>query len=247
MHHTAAYFDATDSTTLGTQIAAIADDGILSRRNNNFFPTRNLDLVYAYAGGDGAVQIELFTPSMRSIAAPSLVPLNVADQPGDNPSIVDYRANPIRIPGGQELRCQGGGDTGNEPIVCIIGLQENFTPAPAGNIHTIRATSTSTLVAATWTFATLTFADTLPPGRYAVVGAYAQSATGIAFRLVLPGQVYRPGGLVATTVRQDVGKMFLKGGLGKWGEFSNDALPELQMFATAGDTAATLFLDIIRM
>jgi hypothetical protein len=246
MFHTAAFFDSTASTTANTQINAVQDD-VMTIRNNNLFPDRDYFLLAAYCGSDLIESGRLVTPTFRVISNPNIVPLNGADQPGSNPGIADYRANPLRIPGGQELEAQGSNNGGFDPIAMIVSMRQTPSPSPIGQIYTIRATSTTAAVAGLWTNQVLTFDDALPPGRYAVVGGWCLSATGIAFRLRIPGQLMRPGGIMATALGNVSPKLQIKGGLGTWGEFNNDTLPELEILATAADTASTLFLDVIQV
>ncbi len=246
MFHTSAFFDATSSTVANTQINVVQDD-VLTIRNNNLFPAVNYNLLYAYAGGDTITRGRLVTPTWRVITPPNIVPLNGTDQPGQDANIADYRMNPLRIAGGAELEAQGTDSAGTIPIVVVIGFADRPTVAPAGDIFTIRAVSASTAVVGLWSNMALAFDDTLPPGVYSIVGAYAFGATGLAFRLRIPGQLQRPGGLCMTTVEQRPPKFFLKGGLGEWGRFPNDTLPEVEVLATAADTALTLFLDVIKI
>jgi hypothetical protein len=246
MFHTSAFFSATASTVLNTQINAVQDD-VLTIRNNNLFPDRDYHLLAAYAGSDTIESGRLVTPTFRVISNPNIVPLNATDQPGSNPGIADYRMNPLRIPGGQELEAQGSNNGGFDPIAMIISIRQTPSAPPIGQIYTIRATSTSTATAGLWTNMVLTFDDSLPPGRYAVVGGWCLSATGIAFRLRIPGQLMRPGAIMATALGDVMPKFQTKGGLGTWGEFNNDTLPELEILTTDADTASTLFLDVIQV
>lgn len=246
MYHTSAFFAAVGNATNNTQIPVVQDD-VLTTRNNNLFPAEDFRLQWAYGGNDDIFGARLVTPDWRVITPPNIMPINPTDQPGDDPSIADYRANTLRIRGGQELEAQGSDTSAATPIVVIIGYADRPTPAPAGDIFTIRAASTSTAVAGVWTNMALIFDDTLPPGVYSIVGGFAFAATGLGFRLRIPGQLQRPGGLCMTTVSQKPPKFFLKGGLGEWGRFPNDTLPEVELLATAGDTAMTLFLDVIKI
>jgi len=246
MFHTAAYFDPTAGTAANTKIPVVTDD-VITTRNNNLFPAKDYGMLYAFAGCDSIVRSRLVTPTFRVISPPQISPVNAADQPGSNAGIADYRASPLRIPGGQELEAQGNATSALDEIVVVVGLQQRPTPAPAGQIYTIHATSTSTAVAGSWSNMALTFDDTLPPGTYAIVGAVAQSATGIAFRFNIPGQLMRPGALVMTSLGQVPPKMQLKGGLGSWGEFPNDTLPQVELLASGADTALDLLVDIVKI
>ncbi len=244
--HTAAFFDATSSTVANTQIAAVPDN-VLTIRNANLFPDVNMRLLAAYIGATAIATGRLVTASWRTITPPSIIPPSATFLPGGNPSIADYRSSPLLIPGGQELSAEGSDAAGTTVIAAVISIQERPAPTPAGDIFTIRAVATATMVVGAWTNAPLTFGDTLPPGRYAIVGALAVSATCIGFRLRIPGELFRPGGIGVATLGLVPPKFQTKGAMGNWGEFPNDTLPECELLCSAADTALTLFLDLIKV
>jgi hypothetical protein len=129
----------------------------------------------------------------------------------------------------------------------MIWLMDKLEPLPAGNIFTVRATGTTTLVANAWTNGTLTFSQQLPEGDYAVVGMYAQSAGLQAARLVRPGYAWRPG-CPGSDADGDVSPpRFRNGGLGTWLTFNHRNPPSVDYLSNVADTAETVNLDLIKI
>ncbi|GAI92334.1 unnamed protein product, partial [marine sediment metagenome] len=92
------------------------------------------------------------------------------------------------------------------------------------------------------------FAQTLPAGRYAVVGMRAQLQENVASRLVFPDTSPRPGVMGRSRYYElDLPEMRY-GGLGNWGEFEHDAPPTIDILATAAtELPHYIILDLIQV
>jgi len=116
-----------------------------------------------------------------------------------------------------------------------------------GEIFTVRATSSTTLTAYQWTNGALTFAQSLPKGRYAVVGMRALSAGLIAARLVIPGYAWRPGCIGYDAENDTEDDVFRGGRMGVWGEFDHDLPPTVDFLSISADTSEVVYLDLIKI
>ncbi|KKL23630.1 hypothetical protein LCGC14_2423500, partial [marine sediment metagenome] len=99
--------------------------------------------------------------------------------------------------------------------------------------------------------ATMVLDQELQAGQYALVGFLPSSATIIAARSLIPGQVYRPGvpgqvGLEAAA--RDFHPDFVEdfGGY-EMGRFSNEAIPEIQFLAGAADAVLTVIFMLVKV
>jgi hypothetical protein len=224
-------------------------DDIVAIRNGRFFPTRNYDLVYSYQGTAQEGRVRLITPSFRQVSTPWLVPLNLGVEPGSDPSVADYRSNPLTLRGLEEVEAEA---TNTDAVaaadyVVVEGWQLSYEPMPAGDIWTMRGTGTTTVTADNWTTVAITWQDMLPVGRYVVVGGHFVSTTGIAWRIIFEDQTARPGGLCVDSSTEMTHPMFRWGGLGVWGHFDSNRMPLIQAFCDAADTAQTIYLDFVRI
>lgn len=247
MHHTVAWrLSIADATE--TDVTPVTD-GIMSIQNGHFVPSKNLQLLYAYFGAAGANRARFITPTFRQITSPWIRPVGLAIVPGVQPLLTDYRQNPLTLNMLEEIQLMGTQTTGGAAVVvAIAGLASiPVGPAPAGNIFTMRGTATATLVAGAWTQGAVTWQDTLPAGMYAVVGMQYIGTTALAARLIFNDQIERPGCVATGLVTSRPHPMFQLGGLGQWGRFSNNVMPNVEFLANAADTAQEVYLDLIRV
>lgn len=96
----------------------------------------------------------------------------------------------------------------------------------------------------------LTFSQTLPVGRYQIVGMNVVCASSVFARLVFPGGTsFRPG--VVTNVSYGnliLGDPFRYGRLGSYGEFEFNVPPAVEIMGTAaGAQTATVILDVVKV
>lgn len=224
-------------------------DPIMTVSNGHFLPQRDMPLLFASFSAASATRARLISPTFRQVTTPWIRPMGVAIVQGVEAHIADYRANPLRVRGLEELQMEGTQTSGGAAIeVATAGLQ--FSPMalmPGGDVYTLRGTATTTLTAGGWTQVTMTWQDTLPAGQYVVVGMEYVGATAIAARLVFEEQTERPGCVGAGLGTSQQHAMFDKGGLGVWGRFNANRMPNVECLANAADTAEEIFLDIIRI
>lgn len=116
----------------------------------------------------------------------------------------------------------------------------------AQDVHTLRISASGTAVANAWTNMTITFDQTLPVGRYQLVGARMRSANMMAYRFVVRGYPWRPGLLGQVNVGDVLlPANFRRGQLGVWCEFTNLVQPTLDVMCNAGDSSFTGEIDVI--
>src|SRR5262249_15503135 len=135
-----------------------------------------------------------------------------------------------------------------EQEYCFVWLGDRMRNVPTGQVFTMRTTVTITTVANGWASGQLTFDQTLPSGRYSIVGLDVIGATLIAGRLILPGYAHRPGVIAGVDMGKFAGPIFRYGNMGEYGQFVNTALPQLEVFANAaGSQAIEAYLDLVKL
>jgi len=156
---------------------------------------------------------------------------------------------------GEVLTAQAAEDNAGADVETVVAWlkKPGALPAiPSGDVRMVRWAGTTTLVASSWTPVTLTLDQELPAGEYALVGIFANSATGIACRAIIPGQQNRPGVPVIAAASEAASRFsnaeFLKPFIGyEMGRFSNRQVPQLEFLALAADTAQTGLLFIVKV
>ena len=200
--------------------------------------------------GTNITNPRISTPSLREIGPHALRPFNIATPLGSNFAFVDESSNPLPIKRLEGVDVQATNtDAGAQVAIAELLLMVRYQPRPTGEFRRILVTGATTLVANTWTTVPLTFTDVLPMGVYAVVGMQAFGATLYAARLSFPGSGngYRPGVPCVQTVGQRVPAEMEYMDLGEWGRFNQASLPVAECLATAGDTAQSFWLDLIKV
>jgi hypothetical protein len=218
-------------------------------QNSHFVPQVDHMLLFASYQAAGATRARLISPTLRQMTTPWIRPTAVAIVQGVEAHVADYRANPLRIRALEELQLEALQTSGGAAVVVgLAGIQRSpMMPMPQGDVYTMRGTAAATLTAGAWTLGTVTWQDTLPNGLYACVGFQYFGTTGLAARLIFEEQVERPGCIGAGLVTSQQHPMFSKGGLGVWGRFNANRMPNIEFLGNAADTAQEVYLDFIRI
>lgn len=125
-----------------------------------------------------------------------------------------------------------------------------------GMFTSVHATANTTLTAAAWSQVTPALDLPLPAGTYALVGARVMSATALGFRMKPINDVsWYPGGVAVQAPDQfeAPGQRFinpLTGAISHWGiwfTFFQNTVPNVDIWATAGDTKQDLWFDLIKL
>jgi hypothetical protein len=246
-HLSAFYVNAAASTTAFQQAIAVQDQALPPFNNNVMIPPTLNKLLGGFAYGATIGRAQLQSPSLRIPAQMDISEISSTLVTLQNqPRMKLYMAGmPTLAPGEQvsAFTVNTAGATDNE--IVAIWLADKVPTATTSEFRTIRATAATTLVPLTWSnTGTLLFEQTLPPGKYNVLGARVQSATGVLFRLVFPGYPWRPGAL-ANTDAFGIDNLWTRYGvLGPWGTFDTTTFFTVDIMATAADVAEVIEVDV---
>lgn len=246
MYHVLAYtsntFGVTNFDTTPVQ------DAIMTIQNNHFFPWMPMSLYGGWFSGTLLSAAILVTPTTRQIVPPRLYPINAFAAPPDRPHMFDRRSNPFNLNAMEEISLQVNlGGAANAIQYGILFVGTSLDPIPAGNIYTLHGTSTTAVVANSWTQLQVTYDQTIPAGTYVVISTQHQSANGVAHRLIFKDQIWRPGMLSLTSLTNIGWPEYNIGGMGKLGQFTTTTYPTWEILAGAADAAHDVMFNMIRI
>lgn len=247
MFHLCANFVAIGQT-VDTDVPPITDSVILIQ-NSHFVFQQDMYLFTIVPMSTTLQRVRIVTASLRIPSTPWVRPIVSGSIPPNQPVIADYRANPLLLRALEETQvwATSGLASGTEHFTSGMFVGDTITPAPQGNIVTMRGTSTTTATANAWTQLTMTWQDTLPFGTYGIVGLQHESANAQFCRLVINGQQWRPGAMSVNALLNYSHPMFTKGGLGLWGTFRSTAMPIPEVLCNAADASHEVYLEFVRM
>jgi len=216
----------------------------------------DVNQIIALASGvpsGGGQRARIDSPSIRVLGRLELTGFNGgadADAEPDSPQqVVDYRLSPLILEANERATLELDYNTTLVEAGWVLLWLADRPPEPVTGrrMHSVRVTTTVTLVINAWSNTPLTFADALPVGRYAVVGARFQSAGLVAARFVFRDSPWRPGVLCVDDENDQQHPMFRFGGLGILGEFESIAPPTVDFLAISADANPTGVLDVVQV
>lgn len=253
MFHTVAFSQAMVTTNVGTLVTPIVDSTVFISGNNLNIPAGVNNLFGAVpfvTTGGAATNVQAQSPSLRETYFPNLTPIEVGATLDQFPTVFELWDNPVPLVVNEGLNIQSDASsaaTAGQQGAIVFLCDGPRTPVTKSKIFTMRATTAITLVANTWVNGAITFSQTLPVGKYAVVGMRAEGTGLLAARLVFIGAsaVTRPGcpGSASSHTLDVIS--FRMGRLGNWGIFDSTTPPSIDALGVTG-TSQVLYLDLVQ-
>jgi len=240
------YVAAGSAPTTLTEVAVLADQHVTYNGNDLMIP--ELNKVMAVLGISTDIErLQLDSPELRGIFLEEISPLVRAQVPtGPNGGICDMHRSPLGLKESETLNVLLENTAITYDAFILVWLTDGIPQETIGEIHTIRAVPATAPTAFTWTHSLLTLSQSLPAGRYALVGASWIDASGIAARFKVSGNSWRPACPANTIGQGDFYDLFRKGKLGNWLEFDHDSPPTVDLLS-GSTTAGEIFLDLIKI
>ncbi len=250
MFHTAAYTSSIANGSVLLQVTQLADP-IIPAINNGFQVMPSTPFLMGVAGvGTNLTRIQLTSGTIRNLFPWDIEGVNVGTVIESPARWLDLTTQPFALGLNEELDAYAlQSNAGAQQEYVAVWFSSGAVIPSYGQIQTIHGTSSTTLVAKAWTSCSITLDNGLDGGTYAIVGAYAFSASALFFRFVPRGggNSYRPGGF-AGQVRDFLPPPGQRnGGWGQWMTFSNTAIPQVEFLATAADTSEEIFFDLMKI
>jgi hypothetical protein len=248
--HLLAYTKLDTAGASNEDIPAVTDN-FATVQNNHYILQQDTTLLAAYVRNAGFTNARLNTPDFRRVSIPSIQPGNVNAAPITLSPMVFFPPSRLRIPKIDEIALEasnsGGGGVRTIGGVWVASMDHNYN-VPAGDVYTLRFTSTITAVANAWTLGGMTFDQTLPAGNYAVTGLDVIGATTEFARLAFLGGGMRPGVIVRPAVSNYMWDHFRFGNVGLYGTFASTAIPNLEVFGTAAaGITYTGYMEVVKV
>lgn len=248
MKHLIAFYGSLANSLTNTALTPVSDT-LLGTRGSTLVAPENLIFRRAFGFGATLTEARINVPSMRAITLPRLYPVEKASAVSNNPPILDWNDFGPTVLAGEGIGIDATTTTGGSNPDATYGLLWVGRPleqAPVGPVYTMKATAAAALSAGVWVNATPTMEQDLPAGRYAIIGCDAYGTGLVAARFAFPGQLMRPGILCQQAAGEfDQGEQRF-GKLGKFGEFTNIALPTMDFLGATG-TAQTIYMDLVKI
>lgn len=215
--------------------------------NNQYMLERSRKLIRAFGAVPNGTAIRLSSPTWNRNFQPVIDPFDADATPGGNlPAVVDYMGRGPTIP---KLETFGPlvSRAGAGAADCFVALWHtlSITPAPAGEIITVRFTANATGASLGWRAGTITFDQALPNGEYAVVGMRVTGANCLIARLNFVGGDERPGVICNVDATSWVYPAMRFGFGGMFGKFKNTNPPQIEVVGTGAVAAQIGSLDLI--
>ena len=250
--HLCAYKD-TLATNVENEMACVKDDVLTRTATNRFMiPSELPNVYYKAALSANLTKARIYTPSLEvKRTVPYVIP-HVRGEIYFTPTLfaVDKCEPMIPLVPTEELSFYATADAAVAAYGLVSLAPATLPPVPTGEIRLVRCTSATTLVANEWTSCKLTPDVSLEAGDYALIGMLPISANAIAARVIISGQVWRPGVPALKGDEKDVKEcdpLFLTA-VQRYlmGSFTHLTLPEVQFLSSAADTEEIVYLWIIK-
>ena len=248
MFTTVAFMESQDLGGVLGNVAPVVDDHISV--NGDFLTVpqlNNIIGVVPFVGASGS-QAQLQSPSLRQFILEDIAPLILATVASTHANIEFDLDSPTQIQTNEGLEFLVKSDpTSPEYATGVLFLSDGPITPISGNIRTIKATASITGVNGEYKSGAISFSQTLPVGRYAVVGARVEMSNGVLARFIPVGSVARPGVIPVASPASLENKQFRRGGLGQWFEFDSQTPPKLEILVSDTSTSQDIYLDIIKL
>ena len=246
-YHTCVYSATKTANAVLTSLNLVVGSGD-TVSNGQYFPNQDMQLLGLLAYGTALGAVRVSTPALRSVAPLDVHPFVIAAAIPTNANYADMRDNPPIMYASEQIDIQTSESAGGTPVHrAVVNLGVRPPTRSRGQRYRIIGTSATTVTAGAWTTCPLTYNANLPHGVYEIQGITPISATGIAARLIVPGEYYRPGAVCLASLGDRLPWPFYDDGFGNLGRFDTRAYPQIEWLSVAADTAQTVYFDLCKI
>jgi len=248
MFTTVAYYQDVNCAAAYTAINACADQHIRVSGKHIYMSDLN-QIIGVYASGGGTtLGAYLDAPSLRRVVLFDIAPVQAGVTPSGDESFRMFPTTPLALMKNEGLDFYIKATDGSASHKFgIVWLADGPVVPVGGEIFTLQGDVTATGVAGTWVNGTISLRQTLPVGRYAVVGAACIGESLVAFRFVPVGALNRPGGLGSANLGAKGLDQQRYGGLGTWFEFDAITPPTIDILSNSTTSSHSVYLDLIKV
>lgn len=246
--HLAAFRGSVTNGTTNTAIAGVADNALTRSASSAFFAPPGGTIFAASAGGVNASRSRINTPVLRAVGLPYIAPLNTGVTSPSPPNIAIYGDFGPRPQPTDEVSVEATHtDAAPQIQFALMWFKFGGRQVPTGMIYRLRFTAAITGVIGSWASGAIVLDQNVPSGNYAIVGMDVFGTNLLAARLIFTGGGWRPGVQARNAVGSVPDKMWLSGRMGVFGEFDNTAIPQLEIYVEAANSAQEGYLDVVKI
>lgn len=246
--HTLGFYTGSLASDASNVALGTVSDQMVYSVNNQFQMPKNVTLVAGYASNDAYTSVRINAPSLRRLYFPQIDPVESTLSPANNPPINVFgdMGPRLEMTEGVSVEASRGTATASA-AAALLWISDGGIQTVGGPIYSMLATSAVTIAAGTWAAGPLTFSQTLPAGRYMMVGMASYGTNLYAARMVFINGGFRPGVLAQQAYGQYSLDQFRRGNMGSFGSFDNTTLPSIECMGTGAGTSQTHILDLIKI
>ncbi len=245
-----AWQESIDEDDVLSNVAAVADQHIHVEGDRIFVPELNKLLAEYVAQANGMYAARIQSPSLRAGLLIDIPILQQGLNPSGSESFYPHFDCPISLVTNEGLEALANKPADGSVVATILAWLADADLKPVyGEFLTVRFTATITSVLGEWKNGAITLAQTLPVGKYAIVGANVIETGGdaIAFRFVIPGYPWRPGGLSCNSYGAKPFYLQMYGGMGVWAEFDSQTPPTIEILHGAAASQSLVgYLNLVK-
>lgn len=246
-YHTCVYAATKAASASYTSLNLVVGSGD-TVQDNKYFPNQDMELLTVFGYGTDLSAVRISTPRLRGVAPLDIHPFVVGSAIPTNANICSMITNPPLMFASENIDVQtSNGGTGTPVHRVILNLGVRPRTRAKGQKYRIIATSGATLTPNQWTTTPLTYNANLPHGVYEIQNITPISATGIAARLIVPGEYYRPGSSCLASLGDRLPWPYYEESLGNLGRFDTRAYPQAEFLASGADTSQTIIMDLCKI
>jgi hypothetical protein len=246
--HVLAFTKASAGGLTDEDTPAVSDQ-VFTISNNHFIPPVPIWILLALGGGSATfTRFKISTPRLRAIAQPQFPRGVLSAAFAVQGDVNDLTKMPLKLNAIDELSALCTTAAGAVQNTVGLWVSDGNIQHPVGEPYWVHGTSSPTNLAFGWASAAITLDQTLPAGRYSVIGMRVVGATATFARLIFPTGGWRPGCLVPSSFSQNEGWYFENGYLGELGQFASVAQPLLEVFGqAAGAVTYDVYLQLLKL
>ena len=248
MHHTCTFFEVDTGANVLGDINAITD-GWATVQNNHFIFQQPYKLTSFIAFASNITRGQLNTPHWRFVNQPEIQPVTTAW--GDVQGLTIPMISPpfLTIPAIDEVQFLASNPAASTTgIWGAMWVHDGRFNIQQGDIYPARFTYSATTATGSWVRTNITFDNSLPAGRYQVVGLDLIGNAHRLGRLRFQEYSMMPGVPVRNTAIATFRDNWRYGKYGSFGEFEQTAQPSLEIISElAGAVTGSGAMDLVRM
>jgi len=232
-------------------VAACVDPTIHASGDYNYIPKGLNKVIWGAGRGDNMTGFKLNSPSLRAMFAAGMGPVdNLSSNQTSRELNANYIGeNPLPLVESEGVEALIVKPSGGAAIMgAAICLSDGPVISVGGAIFSIDFSTTITTVTGQWVSGAITFAETLPAGRYQIVGSLLWTLNGLFYRFIIPGSGWRPGGVCLHDTQTRTPPWMRNGRCGVLGEFDHDVPPSMELLADSAESQGVGgCLDLIKI